>query len=75
MAFSIGTYVVHRKLAELGSGEITSYETGTMTIRFASGTRNFSEAIVCAFLEKTTEAPVMPPVKAKRKSAPKKRTA
>ena len=67
MAFSIGSYVVHRKLAELGSGEITNSEMGTMTIRFASGSRNFSEAIVVAFLEKTLEAPVMPPAAAKRK--------
>lgn len=72
MAFSVGSYVVHKKLAELGSGEITKSEMGTMTIRFASGPRNFSEAIVDAYLEKTTDAPVMPPAAAKRKPAPKK---
>lgn len=75
MTFSVGSYVVHKKLAELGSGQITKSEMGTMTIQFASGLRNFSEAIVCAHLENTTEAPVLPPVAARRKSAPKKPTA
>jgi hypothetical protein len=71
MAFSVGCYVVHKKLAELGSGEITKSEMGTISIRFASGVRNFSEAIVGAFLEKTSEAPTLPPVAAKRKSVKK----
>ena len=74
MAFSVGSYVVHKKLAELGSGEITKSEMGMMTIQFASGLRNFSEAIVGAFLEQTTQAPVMPPVASKRKPASKNRT-
>jgi len=73
--FSVGSYVVHKKLAELGPGEITSSEMGTMTIRFASGTKNFSEAVVYAFLEKTHEAPVLPPTAAKKKRPPKKRPA
>ena len=73
MAFSVGSYVVHTKLAELGSGEITKSEMGTMTIQFASGLRNFSEAIVGPYLEKTTEGPVMPPAAARRKPAPKNR--
>lgn len=75
MAFSVGSYVVHKKLAELGPGEITKFEMGTMTIQFASGLRNFSEAIVGPYLEKTTEAPVMPPRAATRKSTTKNRTA
>ena len=75
MAFNVGSYVVHKKLAELGSGEIMNSEMGTMTIRFASGSRNFSEAIVSAFLEKTFEAPVLPPAAAKRKPPAKKRPA
>jgi hypothetical protein len=79
MQFHVGSYVVHTKLAELGSGEIIKAEMGTMSIRFASGIRNFSEAIVGAFLEKTNEAPVLPAPAAKRKAAPKsaakKRTA
>lgn len=75
MTFSVGSFVVHKKLAELGPGEITSSEMGTMTIRFASGSRNFSEAVVSAFLEKTHEAPELPPPAAKKKRPPKKRTA
>jgi hypothetical protein len=71
MAFGVGCYVVHKKLAELGSGEITKSEMGTISIRFASGVRNFSESIVGAFLEKTSEAPVRPPVAAKRKATKK----
>jgi hypothetical protein len=67
--FHIGSYVVHKKLDELGSGEIIKSEMGTVSIRFASGVRNFSEAIVGAHLEKTTEAPVLPAPTAKRKSA------
>jgi hypothetical protein len=71
MVFGVGSYVVHKKLAELGSGEITKSEMGTISIRFASGVRNFSEAIVGAFLEKTSEAPARPPVAAKRKATKK----
>ena len=72
MTFDVGSYVVHKKLPELGSGRISKSEMGTMTIQFASGLRNFSEAIVCAHLEETIEAPVLLPVPAKRKSAPRK---
>jgi hypothetical protein len=75
MQFHVGSYVVHTKLAELGSGEIIKSEMGTMSIRFASGTRNFSEAIVGAFLEKSTIAPVLPPPAAKRKAPAKKKAA
>jgi hypothetical protein len=71
--FHIGSYVVHKKLDELGSGEIIKSDLGTVSIRFASGVRNFSEAIVGAFLEKTTTAPVMPPPATKRKAAAKKK--
>lgn len=71
MAFNVGCYVVHKKLAELGAGEITKAEMGTISIRFASGVRNFSEAIVGAFLENTSEAPVAPPAAAKRKAVKK----
>ena len=73
MSFHVGSYVVHTKLAELGSGEIIKAEMGGISIRFASGIRNFSEAIVCAYLEKTLVAPVLPPPAAKRKSAVKKK--
>lgn len=71
MAFYVGCYVVHKKLAELGSGEITKSEMGTVSIRFASGVRNFSEAIVGAFLESTSVAPITAPTAAKRKAVKK----
>lgn len=73
MLFNVGSYVVHKKLAELGAGEIVKSEVGVMSIRFASGTRNFSEGIVGAYLEITSEAPVMPPVAIKVRAAKKKR--
>ena len=64
--FHIGSYVVHKKLAELGSGEIIKAEMGAISIRFASGVRNFSESHVGVHLEKTTVAPILPPPAAKR---------
>jgi hypothetical protein len=72
--FHIGSYVVHKKLAELGSGEIIKAEMGAISIRFASGIRNFSESHVGVHLEKTTVAPILPPPAAtrKRKAAAKK---
>jgi hypothetical protein len=73
--FHVGSYVVHRKLIELGSGEIMKMEMGGITIRFASGTRNFSEVHVTQHLEKTTEAPAAPPPAAPRKRAPSKKRA
>jgi hypothetical protein len=66
MPFLVGSYVVHRKLAELGSGEIMKSEMGTITIRFASGERRFSEVHLVKHLEKTNEAPVLPPPTARR---------
>jgi hypothetical protein len=71
MTFHVGCYVVHKKLSELGAGEITKAEMGMISIRFASGVRNFSEAIVGAFLENTNEAPAAPPAAAKRKAVKK----
>jgi hypothetical protein len=65
--FHIGSYVVHKKLAELGSGEIIKAEMSTISIRFASGIRNFSESHVGVHLEKTTVAPILPPPAATRK--------
>jgi hypothetical protein len=73
--FHVGSYVVHKKLTELGSGEIMKMEMGGITIRFASGVRNFSEAHVTQHLEKTTEAPAAPPVTARKRAPSKKRTA
>jgi hypothetical protein len=74
MQFNVGCYVVHKKLAELGSGEIVRAELGAISIRFASGVRNFSEVHVLPHLEKISDAPVLPPPAAtKRKSAAKKK--
>jgi hypothetical protein len=79
MPFLVGSYVVHRKLAELGSGEIMKSEMGTITIRFASGERRFSEVHLVKHLEKTNEAPILPAPTARRaakkKAGPPKPTA
>ena len=65
----VGTYVVHAKLPELGTGEIVSSDGQCFGIRFASGQRNF----VCALTEKhlsvTAEAP--PVSKPTRSSKPR----
>lgn len=71
MSFYVGSYVIHRKLAELGSGEIISSELGSIIIRFASGDRRFSEELVGAHLEKTNVAPVLM-ASGKRKARSKK---
>jgi hypothetical protein len=73
MSFLVGSYVVHRKLAELGSGEIMKSEMGTITIRFASGERRFSESHLGTHLERTNVAPVLPPPT--RRGASKKKAA
>jgi hypothetical protein len=73
MLFHVGSYVIHRKLTELGSGEIVKAEMGSFIIRFASGERRFSEALVGAHLEKTTVAPVYPVATRRKPAAPKKK--
>jgi hypothetical protein len=75
MLLLVGSYVIHKKLAELGSGEIIKAEMGGISIRFASGVRNFSEAHVTQYLERTSEAPNLPPAAAPKKRAAKKRPA
>jgi hypothetical protein len=71
MFLLVGSYVVHKKLAELGSGEIVKVEEGGIRIRFASGERLFSEALVGPHLEVTSEAPIPPPAPPGRKRAAK----
>jgi hypothetical protein len=74
--FLVGSYVIHKQLAELGAGEIVSREEGRIRIRFASGERLFSEALVAPHLEVTREAPVAPaPAATGRKKATKPRKA
>ena len=67
-----GSYVTHAKLAELGSGEIMGAQDGRLSIRFASGSRDFMEAKVMQHLTVTNEAPAAPPP---RKSATRARKA
>ena len=72
MSIIQGSYVVHAKLPELGSGEVISFDQGKIGIRFASGLRNFMYDLVAPHLTITSEPPVPAP-KAKRakKAAPK----
>ncbi|MET0386323.1 MAG: DUF3553 domain-containing protein [Polyangiales bacterium] len=55
-----GSYVTHAKLPELGSGEILAMQDGRVSIRFASGNRDFMVDRVVKHLTVTTEAPVAP---------------
>ena len=55
-----GSYVVHAKLPELGTGEIVGSEKGCVRIRFASGERNFNVDFVSPHLAVTLEAPAKP---------------
>jgi len=70
-----GSFVIHAKLAELGSGEIISIDKGAMRVRFASGERTFLTSAVEQYLTVTFEAPVEAPrvkaPKAKRKATTK----
>jgi hypothetical protein len=59
-----GSYVIHSKLPELGSGELIASENGRVRIRFASGTRDFLWRLVAEHLTATDVAPVFPPTKA-----------
>ena len=72
-----GSYVIHTKLPELGSGELIAAENGRVRIRFASGTRDFLWKLVASHLTATDVAPVLPATKAKggarkKAAAPKK---
>jgi hypothetical protein len=52
-----GSYVVHAKLPELGSGEVMSVEKGTLRVRFSNSERAFDLAIVSPHLTVTVEGP------------------
>jgi hypothetical protein len=71
--FEAGSYVMHSKMPDLGSGEVLSLEKGTMRIRFASGERAFAVEKVEAHLSVTQEAPAKPTAASKR--AAKKKAA
>lgn len=62
-----GSFVVHAKLAELGSGEVLSTEKGTLRLRFACGERSFLTEAVSPHLSVVAEGP--PPPTAKKKAA------
>jgi hypothetical protein len=74
-AIEAGSYVVHAKLPELGTGEILASEKGSVRIRFASGERSFSVDFASPHLSITAEAPAKPtPVKAKAKARAKSKS-
>ena len=52
-----GSYVLHAKLQELGSGEVLSVHKGALRVRFASSERAFDLAIVTPHLTVTVEGP------------------
>jgi len=62
----IGSYVTHAKLLQLGSGEVCGWDDHIVTIRFASGERNFVFDLVAKHLVETSEAPVVQKKSAKR---------
>ena len=70
--FPIGCYVLHTKLAELGSGEVMMVDKGAIRIRFASGERSFLATHVDPHLQLTAAAPVIPTASGTRKRAAKK---
>jgi len=79
-AHAVGSYVMHNKLPELGSGEVLSCEKNTLRIRFASGERAFLADVVDPHLVVTEEAPARPAPtkrasKAKAKAKPKAKVA
>jgi hypothetical protein len=62
-----GSYVTHAKLPELGSGEILSAHDGRVSIRFASGNRDFMLDRVMRHLTVTSEAPAAAPAKSSKR--------
>jgi hypothetical protein len=68
MSLHPGSYVIHNKLPELGSGEILSVDKGATRVRFASGERNFLTSVVEQHLTVTLAAPVVEARTTARKS-------
>jgi hypothetical protein len=66
-----GSFVMHAKLAELGSGEVVSLDKGALRVRFASGERAFLMAAVSPHLTVTMEGP--PPAAPSKSRARKSR--
>jgi hypothetical protein len=69
-----GSFVVHAKLPELGSGEVLWSEKGTLRLRFACGERSFLAELASPHLSVVVAGPPSrPPAKAKRtRKAPAK---
>jgi hypothetical protein len=69
-----GSFVIHAKLGDLGSGEILGLDKGTIRIRFASGERHFVLKLVEPHLSSTLDAPhrALPASAAKRERKKKK---
>lgn len=71
MIHLIHSHVTHSKLPELGVGEILASDGERISIRFASGERNFVSALVSPHLVVTTEAVPPTPGKARAPRAKK----
>jgi hypothetical protein len=56
-----GSFVLHAKLQELGSGEVVSVDKGTLRVRFSSSERTFDLATVTPHLTVTAEGPAPTP--------------
>jgi hypothetical protein len=65
-----GCYVTHKKLPDLGNGEVLSVQDGTVLIRFASGNRAFKVGFATPHLVMTSEAPAQPPPSKRSRKAP-----
>jgi hypothetical protein len=74
---SLGSYVTHAKLPELGAGEVVTLADGVVRIRFAGGERAFLTDMVAPHLTVTMEAPVraQAPAAARRARKPKAKAA
>lgn len=70
-----GSFVVHAKLPELGSGEVLWTDKGTLRLRFACGERSFLAEHASQHLSVVVEGPArqLPPAARKRaRKAPAK---
>lgn len=64
-----GSFVVHAKLPELGSGEVLWAEKGMLRLRFACGERSFLIALASEHLSVVVPVPPpRPPARADKRS-------
>jgi hypothetical protein len=72
---SPGSFVIHAKLPELGSGEVLYADRATLRLRFASGERSFLTAVVAPHLSVIVAGPTpRAPAKRTRKASAKPST-